>query len=352
MIQIVAEIGQNHNGDMDLARRLVRVAAECGADVVKFQKRNVGAELSAELDASPYASPHAYGSTYGEHRRALELTWEQHAELQDHALRCGVGYLVTVCDLPSLEFCPLELDAYKVASRDLTNIPLLEALALRRKPVYLSCGMGATSDMDAAVSLLGDLVTLVHCTSAYPCPLEHCHLARIDTYRQRYNRPVGFSDHTQGLTAAVAAAGMGIVYLEKHFTLDRGAKGSDHAGSLEPREFARLVRMVRQVEAATGSPDLGRLECVEAARAKLAKSLTCRRDLEPGDVMEEADLELRCPGTGIPWADRASIVGRVAREFIPRNSTLKRSAFGERLHCGIGLDWEPAPAESGVPRCQ
>ena len=296
---ISAEIGQNHNGDMAIAKKLIDMAAFCDASAVKFQKRDVDSELSVELRNKPYENENSFGATYGEHRQFLELSWRQHRDLQAYAKDKGILYLCTICDLVSVEqMAPLDLPAYKVASRDLTNWPLLEALAQFRRPIVLSTGMAGEREVDQAVEIISrrhDQIIILQCTSEYPCPPEHVNLLAMQTYRTRYGLLVGLSDHTAGIMPAVAAAVMGACYVEKHITLSRAMRGTDHAGSLEMEGVRRLVSYIRQIEAARGDGEIIYKPWMSRAKEKLAKSLSSKRDLAAGDTLREEDLDLQLP---------------------------------------------------------
>jgi 3-deoxy-D-glycero-D-galacto-nononate 9-phosphate synthase len=217
-----------------------------------------------------------------------------------------------------------------VASRDITNWPLLVELSRLDRPLVLSTGMAEIGDVDKAVEIIArrhDKIVILQCTSEYPCPSEHINLLAVRSYRRRYGALVGSSDHSPGIITGVAAATLGACYLEKHITLSRAMRGTDHAGSLEMEGLRRLVSYVRQVEAALGSGDLAFKPWMNAAKAKLAKSLSSRRDLAAGDVLREEDLELRCPGTGIPWPERERLVGKRAVRNVPKQTILDGKDF-------------------------
>ena len=306
---------------MSIAKKLIDMAALCDASAVKFQKRDVESELSVELRDKPYENENSFGATYGQHRQFLELSWRQHRDLQAYAKDKGILYLCTICDLVSVEqMAPLDLPAYKVASRDLTNWPLLDALAQFRRPVVLSTGMAGDREVDQAVEIISrrhEQIVILQCTSEYPCPPEHVNLRAMQTYRERYGLLVGMSDHTAGIIPAVAAAVMGACYVEKHITLSRAMRGTDHAGSLEMEGVRRLVSYIRQLEAAMGDGAIDYKPWMGRAKEKLAKSLSCNRDLAAGDALREEDLGLRCPGVGVPWPQRDRLVGRRAAATFP-----------------------------------
>lgn len=331
---IVAEVGQNHNGSLAAAEQLVDAAAWAGADAVKFVKRDLECELASEAWHRPYHSPHAYGPTYGEHRRALELSPTDHAALAQRARRHGLLYFATACDVPSLDLLEsLNVGLIKIASRDLTNSPLLAHAAGRGKPVLLSTGMSGLEEIDRAVGILRKArarYVLLQCTSLYPTPYEQAHLCSMQTLAERYRAPVGLSDHTPGTLLPPVAVAMGAAVIEKHLTLDRQQKGTDHACSVEPHELAELVRNVRRVEAALGRPDKPVTPEVAEVRAKLGRSLVSRTSLAAGEVLEEHHLTLKCPGDGLTWEDRGRVLGRRVSRDLAANHKLSLGDLVER----------------------
>jgi sialic acid synthase len=323
---IVAELGQNHNGSLSLAEDLIDAAAWAGADAVKLVKRDLESELSREARHRPYDSRHAFGRTYGEHRQALELSAAEHRALAARAREHGLAYIATACDAPSAELLDaLEVDVFKIASRDLANLPLVENIARRGRPVFLSTGMSQFDEIDAAVAILrkADCAFAVfQCTSLYPTPTDQVHLRSLPELGRRYAAPVGFSDHTSGTLLAPVAVALGACVVEKHFTLDRRLKGTDHACSLEPDELRRLIADVRQVEAALGRADKPLAPGVEAVRAKLGRSLVTRLALPAGARLEAPMLALKCPGDGLSWFDLQAVVGRTLARDVGANEKL------------------------------
>lgn len=323
---VVAEIGQNHNGSRTTAEQLIDAAAWAGADAVKFVKRDLDCELAAEAQGRPYASPHAYGPTYGEHRQALELSADDHAALAQRARRHGLLYFATACDVPSLNLLEqLDVRLIKIASRDLDNHPLLDEAAGRGKPILLSTGMSPLAEIDRAVGVLRRRrarYVLLQCTSLYPTPFEDAHLLSMKTLAERYRCVVGLSDHTPGALLPPVAAALGAAVIEKHLTLDRQQKGTDHSCSVEPHELAKLVRDVRRVEAALGRPDKPVPAQVAQVRAKLGRSLVSRVPLLAGQTLEEHQLTLKCPGDGLSWDERTHVLGRRLCRDIDANHKL------------------------------
>lgn len=311
---VVAELGQNHNGRLDTALALVDAAAWAGADAVKVVKRDLDCELTAAAWRAPYDSPHAFGATYGEHRAALELRPQDHQAIARRARRWGLLYFGTACDAPSVRLLErLEVDAFKIASRDLANEPLLRDVAGRGRPVILSTGMSNWPEIDAAVETVRAIQSdyaLLHCTSLYPTPDDDAHLRCLPVMARRYDAPTGYSDHTRGGLLAPVAVALGACLIEKHLTLDRAAKGTDHACSLEPEEFRRLTADVRRVEAALGLAEKTPPEAVRSVKARLGRSLVTRVALAAGQEIAEPLLALKCAGEGLAWRDLPGIVGR------------------------------------------
>lgn len=333
---IVAEIGQNHNGDVYTATRLIKTAVDAEVDAVKLCKRHMPSEMTAELAARPYEGPHSFGPTYGEHRAALELSPEEYAHLKDR-MRYNEWQPIlfsTVCDVQSLADVEAAIDPplYKIASRDLDNLPLIKEVASLGKPVILSRGMSGDDEIQAALDVVRqyhDQVILLHCVSKYPCEPKYWGLTEIVRLREKFNVLTGLSDHGIGEAAAIAAVCLGACVIEKHITLSRAMPGTDHAASAEPADLVRLVRDVRKVEECFRSnqrPD------VSAARDKLGRSLVAVRTIQPGEVIAESDVTLKSPGTGFHWPQRGEVIGHKASETIRPNTTIRpQSIYG----CGV-----------------
>ncbi len=272
---VIAEIGQNHQGEISLAKELLHSAKLCGVDAVKSQKRDIMELLTPEERARPYDSPNAFGPTYGEHRAALELSRDEYAELFDYARAIGIDFFASPWDVSSARLldelgCPL----FKVASASLTHQRLLDAIVATGKPVVLSTGMSTLAEIDAAVARLSaSELYILQCTSAYPASFDSIHLRTMQTLKERYGHTVGLSGHHKGIAVDAAAVALGARIIERHFTLDRTWKGSDHAASLEPSGLAKLVRDVRAVEASLGLAEKDVLECELPARSKLRGSV-------------------------------------------------------------------------------
>jgi 3-deoxy-D-glycero-D-galacto-nononate 9-phosphate synthase len=334
MTYIIAEIGQNHNGSTEVAAALIdmcarptrneapSMVAHRGVDAVKLTKRDLTQECIPSMMAAPYDSLHAFGSTYGEHRAALELTGEEHHDLYDYAKAQALDFVETLCAIGCVEdicgrFTP---DRLKVASRDLTNLPLLAAMAETEIPIILSTGMADLADITDAIDTVSRYhndISVLHCLSAYPAPYADLNLYRIPSLKAMLGRPVGYSDHSLGIAAPVAAVAMGATIIEKHVTLDRSMRGSDHAGSLERDGLWRMVRDIRNVEAAFGDARIYCLPSAERARLKLERSCVTSADLPEGAVVTESDITLMSPGGGVKWRDRHTVIGQTLTEAMP-----------------------------------
>lgn len=253
-VYVIAEIGLNHNGDVELAKRLIDVAAAAGANAVKFQKRTPEISTPEHMRDTPRETP--WGTmTYLEYRYRVEFDRDQYIEVGDYATLQGLDWFASPWDVPSVEFLEdLGVVAHKVASASVTDLELLEALRATGKPIILSTGMSTIEQIDTALDVLGtDRVVLLHATSTYPMEPEEANLKVISSLRDRYaGIPVGYSGHERGLQISLAAVALGAVAVERHITLDRTMWGSDHAASLEPTGLEHLVRDIRVIETALG----------------------------------------------------------------------------------------------------
>jgi len=316
---IVAEIGQNHNGDMEIAKKLIDMAAMSQVDAVKFVKRDLSSELTKEAYNKPYPCPQSFGENYGKHREFLELNFTQHEQLADYAKSKGLIYFASICDIKSLEEMePLNVPLYKVASRDITNIPLIEKMAELNKPLILSTGLATIKDIDDAVKAIRNYhnkFAILNCTSEYPAEYNHVHLNRMKALKERYNCVIGYSGHTIGIMMPVAAVALGASIVEKHITLARYMKGTDHSSSLEFQGLFRLTRDIRNLELALGEENLRNEldDYLIPTRNKLMRSLVSKNFIKKGVKIMEEMICLKSPGDGILWRDRHQIIGKYAK---------------------------------------
>lgn len=323
---VIAEIGLNHNGDLDLALELIDLAAEAGADAVKFQKREVDLCFTKEALDAPYPGRNSFGATYGDHKRALELDAAQYEALRRRSAERNVAFLVTPFDRVSADLVErLDCPAFKIASHNMTNLPLLDHVARKRRPILLSTGMAHMAEVDAAVATIRKHHTelvLLQCTSSYPAKASELNLNVLTTYAERFGCPVGYSAHEPDEATLYAAVALGACVLEKHFTKDKGLRGPDHAASFEPAELARAIAGVRAVSAALGSRDKRVMDAEWKNREKHHRSLVSAVAIPRGRVIEPGMLITKAPGTGFPPARLADVAGRRARVDIPADTTI------------------------------
>lgn len=337
-VYVIGEIGQNHNGSVDLAKLIVDIAARPvmenlfqlnlkSMDAVKMTKRDLSEELSHSQMIKPYDSPHSFGKTYGEHRAFLELDDDAHWEVYKYAKSKGLDFVETLCAIGCLsllkKFTP---DRLKVASRDLTNLPLLAALAETKIPIILSTGMAGERELEEALAVISRYhqdISILHCVSQYPTHPLNVNLLTIKYLIQHYPQyTIGYSDHTIGIATPVAAVAMGAQIIEKHITIDRNMKGTDQAGSLGLDGINRMMRDIRILEMQMGEERIFISDGVEQAKVKLERSIATRRDMKKGEVISESDIHMLSPGDGVKWIDRQSVLGRTLSQDIPADEII------------------------------
>lgn len=313
---VVAEIGSNHQGDVEKAKALIRAAKECGVDAVKLQKRDNRRLYTRALYEAPYDNEHSFGPTYGEHREALELSVAEWLELREFCREEGVTLFGTVFDEPSADLlAELGMPAFKIASGDLTNTPLLRHVASFGRPIFLSTGGGTLEDVERAVDAIlpkNPQLCLLQCTASYPCEVEELDLQVIATYRDRFSEVVvGLSDHQDGIAMSLVAYMLGARVIEKHFTLSHSWRGTDHAFSLMPEGMRKLVRDLRRAPRALGDGEKRRYPSEERPLQKMGKKLVAARALPAGHVLASSDLVAKSPADGgLPPYELDRLVGR------------------------------------------
>jgi N-acetylneuraminate synthase/sialic acid synthase len=302
---VIAEIGHNHQGNLTRAHDLFARAAECGVSAVKLQKRDNATLFTRALYDTPYEHENSFGPTYGRHREALELGRDEYIALQDHARRLRLCMFATAFDMRSADFlATLNVPAIKIASGDLKNVPLLRYVAQLDRPVVLSTGGGTMDDISRAVDAViphNPHLCLLQCTASYPAEPGVMNLRVIVTLRERFPElVVGLSDHQNGIALASVAYALGARVIEKHFTLNRTAKGTDHAFSLEPAGMRKLVRDLHRTREAMGDGIKRVYEVESRPLLRMSKKLTAATDLPAGHVLESADFRFQSPGDGLP----------------------------------------------------
>ena len=335
---IIGEIGQNHNGSVEIAKLLVDLVSRPifeesfgidfkPMDAVKLTKRDLKEELSTSQMNKPYLNENSFGKTYGEHREYLELSDEEHFEVFKYAKTKNLDFVETLCAIGTLSILKLFTpDKLKVASRDLTNLPLLNTLAETKIPIILSTGMGGEIELDNALEVITKYhsdISILHCVSQYPTHPNNANLNSIKYLIENYNKYIiGYSDHTIGISAPPMAIALGAEIIEKHITIDRRMKGTDQKGSLGPDGVNRMIRDIRIAEISLGKNDIFIDDCVIDARKKLERSIATKVKLNRGDVVKEDDLQMLSPGDGLKWEDRKKIIGHKTNKEIQTNELI------------------------------
>jgi sialic acid synthase len=322
---VIAEIGHNHQGSLEKAKEMFEEARRCGADAVKLQKRDNRSLYARDFYNKPYDNENSFGATYGEHREALEFGRAEYLALKAHAEELGITFFATAFDQASCEFlAEIDMPAYKVASADLKNTPLLRCVAATGKPVIISTGASTIEDVLRAyetVSSFHSDIALLQCTAGYPAEWAELDLRVIETYREIFpGTVVGLSSHDNGIAMAVAAYVLGARIIEKHFTLNRTMKGSDHAFSLEPQGLHKMVRDLRRLHVALGDGTKSMYQSEATPAVKMAKKLVAARDLPAGHVLAEEDIAAKSPGDGLPPYEIERLVGRSLRQPVQADS--------------------------------
>jgi N,N'-diacetyllegionaminate synthase len=327
---IIAEAGVNHNGDLGLALELVDAAAEAGADVVKVQTFSADQLATKSAATAQYQAVGQPGLTQRELLKRLELDREAHERLVAHCERRGIEFLSTAFDAPSLELLgQLGLRRVKVPSGEITNLPYLRQVAEFRLPVMLSSGMATLGEIETALSVLAEAgtpasaVTVLHCTSSYPTPMEEVNLRAMVTIREAFHVGVGYSDHTEGICVPIAAVALGASVIEKHLTIDRSLPGPDHAASLEPAALAEMVRAVRNIEAALGDGVKRVMPSEVETRTLVRKSLVAATSISRGTPFTAENMTTRRPGTGISPMNWDTLLGRRAPRAFDEDELLE-----------------------------
>ena len=317
---VIAEAGVNHNGDIKLAFQLVEAAAQAGVDVVKFQTFIAHKLATGQADKAAYQK-----ETTGKAEsqlsmlQKLELTPEQHLRLIDHCRACGIEFLSTAFDPVSIDLlASLNLRRWKIPSGEITTLPYLRKIGSLKQSVILSTGMANLGEIEAAIDVLEQSgtsrgqITVLHCTTEYPAPLDEVNLRAMKTMAQAFGVAVGYSDHTDGIVVPIAAVAMGATVIEKHITLDRTMEGPDHRASLEPDQFAAMVQGIRAIERALGD-GIKRPTASERANLPIArKSLVAARAIQAGEPFTAENITAKRPGTGISPMHCDALIGRNA----------------------------------------
>lgn len=346
---VIAEAGVNHNGSLELAKKLVDVAADANADYVKFQTFKASNLVTENAEKADYQRINTKNNdSQFEMLKKLEFSEEMHLEIMDYCKQKGVCFLSTPFDIQASDYLEDKVSLYKVPSGELTNHPFLKHLAKKKKPIVISTGMANLEEIKTSVGLLRDTwqevgfdsqkehnidgfvlpaLTVLHCSTAYPTPMDQVNLRAMNTIAKEVEVDVGYSDHTLGIEVPIAATALGARIIEKHFTLDRQMDGPDHAASLEPDELKEMVAKIKNISKALG--DGVKVPC-EAEKINIdvaRKSLHFSSDFERGHVMSEADFVVKRPGKGIPPYDLSKLVGKELKANVYKDEIVSLGHF-------------------------
>ena len=338
---IIAEAGVNHNGSLQLAMELIDIAADCCADAIKFQTFQADKLVRPGVSKADYQKVTTGAGDQHSMLSALELSVEMHQQLFKHCAFRGIEFMSTPFDPDSADFLlELGMRRFKIPSGEITNYPFLRHLARKDVPLILSTGMSTLSEIESAIDVirtertfcgftepLDHILTVLHCTSNYPASFSDVNLRAMQTIFQATNLPVGYSDHTLGISVSAAAVALGATVIEKHFTTDKSLPGPDHKASLEPPDLHSMVEQIRTIEMSLGSsikePALSEFPVRDLVR----RSVTSSRDLSAGHPLQATDVCLLRPGTGIQPADLSIVLGRSLKHPVTAGTTLQWSDF-------------------------
>lgn len=316
-VLIIAEAGVNHNGDLKTAKKLIDVAADAGADLVKFQTFKADRLATRQAKKAKYQSDATCDSQdQYEMLSSLELTEKKHHELIKHCDRRSIGFFSTAFDIESVDFlASLGMDYFKIPSGEITNLPLLRHIGRFKKQIILSTGMSTLGDIEAAIDVIEQAgterstITALHCTTEYPAPISEVNLRAMKSIKSALGVSVGYSDHTLGIEVAIAAVAMGAEVIEKHFTLDKDMPGPDHKASLDPNELKCMVQAIRNIELAVGD-GVKRISMSEAKNIEMSrKSIVARKPIKVGDTFTIENITTKRPGTGISPMSWDTVLG-------------------------------------------
>jgi len=331
---IIVEAGVNHNGSLEIAKKLIDAAVKAGADVVKFQTFRADRLVTATASRAEYQIVNTgTNESQFEMLNKLELSPEMHRELFSYCQEKNIIFMSTPFDEASVDLLDnLGMEIFKISSGEITNKPLIQHIASKMKPIILSTGMSHLGEVEKTVSWIDDIwdkldkrpqLTILHCVSNYPARIEDVNLNAIRTMEMAFGLPIGYSDHTMGIEAAIAAVAVGARVIEKHFTLDRDMEGPDHKASLEPKELKDMVRAIRNIEKAMGDGIKKPAKSEISTRKIARRSLVAARDIKAGKTLLSDDILTKRPGTGIPAEFKDKIVGMQLESDISVDSVIR-----------------------------
>ena len=335
---IIAEAGVNHNGSIKIAKKLIDAAADAGADAVKFQTFQVDKVVTVVANKAEYQIKNTgVNESQYEMLKRLELSLDDHKSLISYCVDKSIIFISTPFDEESVDMLnDLDMGIFKIPSGEITNKPLIKYIASKRKPTILSTGMSYLEEVEKAIGWIDQVwseqkvkpeLTLLHCVSSYPAPIEDTNLLAMQTMGKAFGLPVGYSDHTMGIEAPIAAVAMGAKVIEKHITLDRNMEGPDHKASLEPSEFRSMVQSIRNIEKALGDGIKKPAKSEEDVRQVARRSLVATRDIKAGESITSSDIIVKRPADGIPPEFREIIVNMKPKRDISADSTIRWEDF-------------------------
>ena len=325
---IIAEIGINHNGDVNLAKQLIDSAVEAGVNAVKFQKRDLDSLYKKQILDDPNLDSQGLEILL-DVLKEVEFSESEYREIIEYCNEKNITFLCTPWDKKSVDFLEqFDVPAYKIASADMTNLPLIQYISNTKKPIIVSTGMSTMDEIETTVNFMKneqDTFLLLHCNSTYPSPSELLNLSLITELKNKFDVPIGYSGHEQGIIPSVTAANLGAVLIERHITLDKSMEGLDQAASLEPNEFKELVFSIRESEKAVGKPikKMTRGEILQ--REVLGKSLVCSSDIKIGDLFSELNIDVKGPSKGVSPQNYFNILGKKSTREIKKGEYLLSS---------------------------
>lgn len=311
---VIAEAGVNHNGNINIAKKLVDAAALSGADAIKFQTFKAESLVTKDAPKAKYQKSNTGDGNQYDMLKKLELSMEEHIILKDYCEKRGIMFISTPFDFESVDLLEkIDIPLYKVSSGDLTNIPLLKYIAKLNKPMIISTGMANLGEVEEAVKEVGNSeMTLLHCTSNYPTDYEDVNLNAMITLKNAFKLPVGYSDHTIGIEVPIAAVAMGAKVIEKHFTLDKNMEGPDHKASLNPEEFKQMVNSIRNIEKSLGNGIKRCNKSEEDTRRVARKSIIASKKIKFGETISYENIVFKRPGNGISPLFANIVIGKKA----------------------------------------
>ena len=321
-VLIIAEAGVNHNGSLEIAKRLVNEASSAGVDIIKFQTFKAEKLVSKAVKQAEYQKKNIGKGEETQYAmlKKLELSDKQHEELISYCKSKNIRFFSTAFDMDSIDYLhSLDLGLWKIPSGEITNYPYLKKIASYKEPVILSTGMCELTDIENAINVLvgngvsKDIITVLHCNTEYPTPMKDVNLKAMLEIKEKFGVEIGYSDHTEGIEVPIAAVALGATVIEKHFTLDKNMEGPDHKASLEPNELKAMVKSIRNIEQALGS---GHKTVSESERKNIEiarKSIVAAKDIKEGEIFTEENITVKRPGNGISPMEWENVIGKVAK---------------------------------------